>query len=358
MRFAAILNIQLANAGGNSTQPEFAEIWNFVTLALFSNNFLFCGLNVIVVSYLTFVSRRAYLPFLQFCTFCVLANILSFPHIIFMTFYLYDIDVAGFYAIYTAGYFADVCYSAASYQLLYIYLERFLRMHYPFRFRLRPTACQQVLASCASVVVAACSSVSILFYIAKNSAHDKEYTKIVMEDQQFSEKYPVYGYLVVMDAVVSVIVPAVGIIVLAKINTSKLAAITLFNQSSGCWNARFGKVMSLEAWIHKEVRLCTAMAMLHIFLFLPDAILGITYNTNRRNLSSSKAYQIAGIVVRVVQLLSMAAHTAVFLAFCPAYRAAVVKAYRAWQAAVAKVGPTRVELKRTGPKADIVVSKF
>lgn len=322
MRFTA----HAPNHAANNTNGGIEHIWDLTSITFFAVNIVFCGFNVIVVSYLTRCSRRAFLPFLIYSSFCVAANVLAFPHVIFMTYYINEISKSSFYAVYVLGFFADVSYCAASYQLLYIYLERLLRMHYPFRFRLLPKASHQILFSCLNVVIVVGANAGVIFFITHSYTEKSHDTEIVLEDDQFAEKYPIYHYLDILDAVASVLVPAAGICLLARINNSKLAAMRAFNRSSGCWNIRGGGIVSMEAWIHKEVRLCTSMALLHIFLFLPDAILGIVYNTSNSSFGSSKAYNITEMVIRTIQLASMSAHTAVFLAFCPAYRQAIIRA--------------------------------
>lgn len=324
------------NASSNSTpsSDEFSQIWNIITLTLYSSNVLTCGFNTVVVSYLTYVSRRAFLPFLLYCAFNFVANILAFPDTVYMAYFPTKINKVVFFSIYVTGYIADVLYGAASYQLLYIYLERFLRMHYPFRFRFLPTAWQQILASLVNITIVALSNAGIIYFMVKGYSDEPKNNQVIEDNWTFSQKYPVYRSLNILGDVVTFLVPAVGICVLAKINTQKLAAVAIFNQTAGCWNRRFGRIMSMEAWIHKEVRLCTSLAMLHVFIFVPSAVVTIAYNAEKTDLSVSEAYDITTTVIRVVQLAGISAHTAVFVAFCPAYRQAVFNALQAIRASL------------------------
>lgn len=317
-------HVCLKNASETS---QFSRVWNLVTLSLLCSSAVFCGINVVVVSYLTHKSRRAFLPFLLYCFFCLTSIIFVLPHAVYVTFFADDITETVFTVIIGGTYFTNVLYSAASFQLLYVYLERCLRMHYPFRLLNLPTACHQILAACFNLLIMAPSNSSVIYFVLKSYAK-KTGTGLIQNNWQFSQEYPTFRVLTITSDVVATLVPAVAICVLARINTVKLGAVANFNQTAGCWNQRFGKIMSMEAWIHKEVRLCTALALLHVFIFVPNGIAGIVSNTTNIDLSVYPAFNVALIVIRAIQLVGISAHTAVFVAFCPAYRRVVVKTYR------------------------------
>lgn len=193
-------------------------------------------------------------------------------------------------------------------------------MHYPCRFRASPTARQQNLALVVNILIGIVGSSFRVFLVKQ--AYEKEVAN-AGDDWVFAHEHPTYLILLMMEYIINPFIPASGIVVLAAMNSRKLAAVANFDRNGGCWNLRLGKLMSIQAWIHKELRLCTSMALVHIFQFVPNAVLSILYYEGHFDFFQHPAYSITWGIITTIQQAGFSVHILIYIAFCPSYRQAV-----------------------------------
>lgn len=324
MLFATHLRYLAYQSANNATTAHaHTAAMEATGVAFLCANVLFTGLDVAVVSYLSISNRIACLPYLHYSALCLFASILVLP---FETvrFYFVPEHEAIKYS-FLMRLFGDICYDAAALQLLYIYFERFLKMHYPFKFRSLATVRQQNLAVLVDIVIGLIGNMFIIFLIVQMYNGDLNYVQMVgMPGWGCYRDYIAYRIFFIVGNIINPLLPAAGTIVLAWMNSRKLTSVANFRRSDGCWSLGHNSFMSIQAWIHEEVRLCTSLALLHTFQFVPICIFTLIYYEENFDFFHTKAYTITMTIIEVLQLPAFSLHVPIFIAFCPGYRQAVV----------------------------------
>lgn len=326
MLLATHLRYLAYQSANNTTNAEVhTTAWEATAVAFICANVLFTGFDVAVVSYLSITNRIACLPYLHYSALCLFTNILVLPFEIIRFYFVPDHEAIKY--SYVVRLFGDICYDAAALQLLYIYFERFLKMHYPFRFRSLATVRQQNLAVLVNVVIGVIGNMFIIFLIVEMYNGNIDFVQLVGDQWPIAQKYPAYRILFIVGNIVNPFLPALGTTILVWMNNRKLASLANFSRIDGCWDLRNNSLMSIRAWIHEEVRLCTSLALLHTFQFVPVSLFTIIYYEENFDFFHSQAYTITMTVIGALELPAFSLHVPIFIAFCPGYRQFVFKTF-------------------------------